>query len=365
MKTAYFRVDSSLEIGAGHVMRCLTLADELKIRGVESVFITREHLGNLNTLISERGYLVHSLPLRANFNEQAKSRHLNWLGETWEIDADQTLNLIGSRFADFLIIDHYTIDHKWECRLKPWVGKMAVIDDLANRKHVCNLLIDQNLGSSASHYLPLVPKDAILLIGAKYALIRPEFALLRPYSLTRRADWELKKITVSMGGFDKGDVSSEILESLSLCSMPAGVEVNVVLGKSAPHIDRVRKLALQMPYKTTLHVGVSNMAQLLADSDLLIGAGGSTVWEACCLGLPSILKALADNQKKSVDQLSNLGCVLAFDDLLPTIQDLSEKISKMAAHNQLEKMSKACIGVTNGLGVNLVSKELINLNSRR
>lgn len=370
MKAVYFRVDSSLLIGSGHVMRCLTLANELRNHGVAGKFICREHFGNLIEFIKENGFEVHSIPLSNKARDSSQDYvgiqedgYRDWLGETWEKDAEQTLNSLGDTRIDCLIVDHYEIERRWEQALRRRVEKIIVIDDLADRDHDCDLLLDQNLGRHESNYLSKVPQNTTLLIGPKYALLRPEFAQLRVGSLSRRVQSSCEKITISMGGVDKNDETSKILQALSLCELSTEIEVDVVLGRSAVHANSVRNLLLNLPYKVNLHVGTSNMASILANCDLLIGAGGSTVWEACCLGLPSLLKILADNQERSVIQLNELGCAFMFDRSVPINVDLPKKMSRILESDQLEKMSRVCATLTDGLGAQLVAKKLLDLSA--
>jgi len=350
-------------------MRCLTLANELRQCGVEVTFICREHPGNLIELIKESGFDVQSIPsskkVRASGEDQVgieQNDYQDWLGEAWEKDAEQTLKALGHTRADCLIVDHYAIDKRWEQAMRRQVVKIFVIDDLANKEHDCDVLLNQNLGSQESDYLSKVPINTTLLIGPQYALIRPEFAQLRADSLHRGIQSPCQKITISMGGVDKNDETSKILHALSLLEFQGEMEVDVVMGRSALHIDKVQSLLLEFPYKVNLHIGTSNMAAILAKSDLLIGAGGSTVWEACCLGLPSLLKIVADNQRQSVTKLNELGCAFMLDGSVPVNVDLPTKMGWILAPDQLEKMSRACAMVVDGLGTKLVANRLLGLS---
>ncbi len=285
-----FRTDASLQIGIGHVMRCLTLADALRASGAECSFICREHPGNLLEQIRQRGYAVLGLPASSadpiprDLEEAAESNHSSWLGSDWATDAAQTRVGAGETAIDWLIVDHYAIDARWEQALRPICRKLMVIDDLADRPHDCDLLLDQNLGRDVSDYRKLVPDDCTVLVGPRYALLRPEFAALRDYSMRRRAIPQLKHLLITMGGVDQADATGLALEALKDCQLPGGSHITVVMGPHAPWLERVQLLAAQMPLSTDVKVNVHNMAQLMADSDLAIGAAGSTSWERCCLG---------------------------------------------------------------------------------
>ena len=370
MKVVYFRVDSSFLIGTGHVMRCLTLANELRQRGIDSIFICREHPGNLIDHIKKSGFEVRSLTLSKKIFfssphdplDNMRENYQDWLGETWEKDSEQTMSVLGDLRFNCLVIDHYGIDQSWERVFRDKVDKIIVIDDLANRRHDCDILLDQNLGSQDADYSLIVPQETTLLIGPRYALLRPEFAQMRADSCARRVRSYCKNVAISMGGVDRDDETSKMLLGLSLCKFPNDIEVDVLLGRNAINIDSVQMSLSNFRHKVRLHIGTLNMAGILAKSDLLIGAGGTTVWEACCLGLPSILKITADNQHKSVSHLNKLGCALIMDGLTSINIDLPSKVSRVLANGILGRMSSACGAITDGLGAKRVTEAICEVS---
>ncbi len=182
-----------------------------------------------------------------------------------------------------------------------------VIDDLADRPHACDVLLDQTFGRNAEDYLPWVPATSRLLCGSQYALLRPEFATLRPYSLQRRTEPRLRELLITMGGVDKDNATGQVLQALCTCPLPADCRITVVMGATAPWLNEVRSQAQDMPWPTRVLAGVSDMARLMADSDLAIGAAGATSWERCCLGLPTIMLPLAENQVQSCYALAEAG----------------------------------------------------------
>lgn len=294
-----FRADASIQIGTGHIMRCLTLAEALREHGAQCRFICRSHPGNLIEMIRQRGFDVLVLPHDSNWTgtDVTQPAHATWLGANWAADAEQTKVGVGEAVIDWLIVDHYGLDERWERVLAPHYRKLMVIDDLVDRSHACDLLLDQTLGRKAADYRPLVPANCRLLCGAQYALLRPEFAALRPYSLQRRAQPVLRELLITMGGVDKDNATGQVLQALHTCPLPANCRITVVMGTAAPWLDDVRAKAQDMPWPTRVLQGVSDMAQLMADSDLAIGAAGVTSWERCCLGLPTAMLVLADNQR--------------------------------------------------------------------
>ena len=293
--TIIFRVDASLQMGSGHVMRCLTLADELRQRGADVRFVCREHPGNLNDVIEEKGYPVSRLP-QVNFafvESPEDLAHMRWLGVVWEQDAAETIAAVGSTLPQWLIIDHYAIDHRWEERLRPQVGKIMVIDDLADRRHDCELLLDQNLYEEMEiRYDNLVPKGCQKLLGPHYALLRPEFAAARKNLRLRSG--AIKRMLIFFGGVDPTNETAKALQAVADIS-DRQFAVDVVVGGGNPHKEQIQTLC-EAHDGFHYHCQVENMAALMAAADLAIGAGGTATWERCALGLPSLVVVLAENQ---------------------------------------------------------------------
>lgn len=356
-----FRTDASTQIGTGHVMRCLTLADALKSRGAQCHFICREHPGNLIELIKNKEHTVTALPLTLSSRSSpgADVPHAHWLGVSPQEDAAQTLVAMGHTTTDWLIVDHYALDACWERELKPCYHKLMVIDDLADRQHRCDLLLDQTLGRRMAEYTHWVPKDCTILCGTDYALLRPEFALWRPYSLKRRQIPQLGNILVTMGGVDKDNVTGRVLDVLGQIPLPAKCKITVVMGTMAPGLNSVRQQAATLAHPTTVLTGVSNMARLMADSDLAIGAGGATSWERCCLGLPTIMMVLAENQRQVASSLELAGAATTVASVNLLGAQLPKILLTLAqSKEQLTAMSTAAAQVTNGQGVHAVIEHL-------
>lgn len=348
-----FRADASLQIGTGHVMRCLTLADALAARGAECQFICRAHEGNLIDFIRSKGYVTHPLPAGATLPpSSADLAHAPWLGATQSEDAGACVPVLAELQPDWLIVDHYSLDSRWEQALKPNYRKLMVIDDLADRPHVCDLLLDQTFGCESADYRPLVPAHCLLLCGSQYALLRPEFAALRSYSLKLRAQPALLELLITMGGVDKDNATGQVLQALRTSPLPANCRITVVMGATAPWLDEVRTLAQDMPWNTRVLVGIDDMAQLMADSDLAIGAAGATSWERCCLGVPTIMLVLAENQRKIAEALSEAGAAHLFDSSSLVNQPLIG--TKYLNPLSLGAMSAAAAAITDGSGVNHV-----------
>jgi UDP-2,4-diacetamido-2,4,6-trideoxy-beta-L-altropyranose hydrolase len=363
-----FRADASLDIGTGHVMRCLTLADALSAQSANCQFICRQHEGHLIELIRSKGYVVHVLTAQ-NTDVEAKTKalpsadklaHSRWLGTSQAQDAAACAPILAAQPPDWLVVDHYALDSHWESALMPHYRKLMVIDDLADRHHVCDLLLDQTFDRSANDYHPLVPEHCQLLCGAAYALLRPEFAALRPYSLQRRAQPALHQLLINMGGVDKDNVTGQVLQALHDCSLPADCHIIVVMGANAPWLDSVRAQVQNMPWPTKVLVGINNMAQIMADSDLAIGAAGSTSWERCCLGLPTILLVLAENQKYAAQLLEKSKVTHNIQASANLKKSLIEGIQEFLSTEEiLTKLCKVASTVTDGQGCKHLIRKLI------
>ena len=299
-----FRVDASLEMGTGHVMRCLTLAQVLKENGVILKFICRKHEGNLINKIHSSGFNVHELEVLEETKINNKLAHSHWLGATQQQDADDCIDIFKVEITDWLIVDHYALDEQWHKNLKPYYEKIMVIDDLADRKHSCDILLDQTFGRQQEDYSALTPEGCKLLLGSHYALLRPEFSKWRAYSLKRRSKLEFKQLFINMGGIDGDNVTGQVIDELKTCNLLNDINITIVMGSSAPHLKVVKLKAATLPYKVEVRVDVGNMAGIMANSDIAIGAAGSTTWERCCLGLPTIQIIIAENQQFSAETLA-------------------------------------------------------------
>ena len=360
-----FRCDSSIQMGAGHVMRCLTLADALAEKGAECHFICRKHDGHLLEMIRQRGHLGYGFPLDngLQLDEQHEQTlaHANWLGSTQQHDAKLCSEILKTVQPDWLVVDHYALDIRWESQLRPYCKKLMVIDDLADRQHDCDILLDQTFGRDLHDYLQWIPAGCQLLCGSHYALLRQEFAQWREYSLERRASGQLEHLLINLGGVDKDNLTMQILKVLAACPLPKYCKITVVMGATAPWTQAVQEQATLMPWVTEVKVGVSNMAELMANSDLAIGAAGSTSWERCSLGLPTIMLVLADNQQQiafNLDKAHAVTTVSLGTDFELSVLGAVKRLTTSPA--LLKKMSHASASIIDGLGSNLVIKKMVS-----
>lgn len=346
-----FRTDASLHIGTGHVMRCLTLADGLSERGAKSTFICRPHAGHLLDLIQQRGHTAKALaPVDGAFNAPADPCHANWLGTDWASDVEQTQQALGNQAVDWLVVDHYALDRRWEKVMRPLTRRIMAIDDLADRPHDCDLLLDQNLGRQPKDYCALLSSHTQTLIGPAYALLRPEFAQWREHSMQRRTQPQLKNLLITMGGVDQTNATGQVLEALSQCELPIDLLITVVMASTAPWLVQVQTQAAVMPRPTKVLSGVSNLAQLMAESDLCIGAAGGSAWERCCLGLPALVLILAANQQAGAMALQAHGAAWLAADTDQLMKQLTALFNTEKADAILSDMSQAAVKLTAGDG---------------
>jgi len=355
-----FRVDASLEIGTGHVIRCLTLAQALRKNGAECRFITRDLPGHLADRIKKAGFDVALLPAAPGPLPLPPPVYASWAGVNWEQDAIETQEAVSGIELDWLIVDHYAFDARWEQAVCRGNAKLLVIDDLADRPHDCDLLLDQNLGRRADDYDGLVSDHCTRLIGPEYALLRPEFAELRAEALVSRGGRRLKNLMISMGGIDAADATSTVLEALREAPLPEDLQISVIMGSSAPALEDVRKLAADMHWPTEVDVDVNDMAERMATADLAIGAGGSTTWERCCLGLPAIVIQTAENQAAAAVSMAKDGAALAPKPLFAPdfAQSLGEVLAEAADSLNLGSLSEAAARICDGDGAARVLSKL-------
>lgn len=289
-RCAVFRVDASVTMGAGHVMRCLTLADRLRAGGLAPWFFTRRGSGSTVKLIQGRGFRV---------------TELECAGGGWESDAAEVMaGLAAHAPVEWLIVDHYGLDVRWESRLRRVARRILVIDDLANRAHDCDVLLDQNYYVAASRrYAGLVPAGCQLFLGPAYALLRDEFwwAAREP----RQRSGIVERLLVSFGATDPTNETGKVLDALLGVQIAS---VDVVVGGSNPRREQIAALCARSSH-VRCHIQTSRMAELMREADLAAGAGGATTWERCLLGLPALTVVTADNQLATTQDLSSAGVI--------------------------------------------------------
>lgn len=345
----YIRVDASAVIGAGHVMRCLTLADQLRRRGAAVTFICREFPGNLCDFVAAQGFRVWRLPCTAeNIVTAAQD---TWLGADWRRDAREVQAVLASRPqpVDWLVADHYAIDWRWEQAMRPTVRRILVIDDLANRRHDCDMLLDQNLHRSmAQRYNGLVPNHCRRLLGPRYALLRQEFWYARSQVAPR--DGHVQRLLVFFGGSDPTNETAKALTAIKLLGRN-DITMDVVVGAINPRREEIRQRCAALP-NVNYHCQVADMAALMARADLALGAGGTATWERCCLGLPALTVVVALNQVEVTATLVEVGAVrnLGWHEQVTPKLMVAALAEALAVPAELHRMSEKAWHLLDGNG---------------
>lgn len=320
-RLAVFRADASPQIGGGHIARCMTLANCLRTQGWRCVFVVMPP-----TLATMPGLAASGLEVVGVDSADAPLPHA-----------------IGA--IDLLVVDHYGLNADFEQAQRGRAERILVIDDLADRPHDCDVLLDATPGRDASAYDGLTAAATLLLLGPEYALLRPEFALARrdlPYA---RKSHGRPRLAVGFGATDPGNLTSIALQALAECDRSA--DATIMLGPAAPHRDSVARLAEQTGAR--LLTPDADVAAVLSASDLALGAGGSSALERCCLGLPSLIVVAADNQRANAQALAGLGAAMVVERPEPAV--LAQALSRLLDDPVgLDAMAAAALKVCDGSG---------------
>jgi UDP-2,4-diacetamido-2,4,6-trideoxy-beta-L-altropyranose hydrolase len=278
MKIA-IRADASLEIGVGHVMRCLTLARSLQNDHHDVVFLCKSLPEHLQSQIRSFGFTLHLLS---------------------SLSTHEPLKILKNQNGfDWLVVDHYSLGERWEKTMRQGARNIMVIDDLADRKHDCDLLLDQNLWpDAATRYTGLIDPECRRLIGPQYALIREEFVNVAD---SRQRDGVVQKGLVFLGGGDTHKQVIKILEGMQLLNRP-DIQWDVVIGMQDPSLTETKETVSKFS-NVALYTRFVNMAALMERADVAIASGGTTTWERCILGLPAFTVIMAENQKALTESL--------------------------------------------------------------
>lgn len=333
-----FRVDASVQLGSGHVVRCTALARALSLAGARTVFLGAEGPGNMLGWLASQGWEAIALP----------SAHCSSDSPPWQIDAavdaDHTLKALGRLRArpDWLVADHYGIEARWEAAVRPAVERVLVIDDLANRPHLADTLVDPNIQQRADRYRAWIPTHCRTLLGPRFALLREEFS-----DLARTLPRDSRKpvrLLACMGGTDPLNALSTVLDAWEMLPAPRP-ELDVAVGSGSPNLDDLRERCA-FTSGMTLHVQTQNIAALMARADLLLGSAGSISWERCSMGLPAIMGTTADNQLSNLVMLARARTGISIGDwrhlsagrlatLIERVLAKPQLVARMAARSRL------------------------------
>ncbi len=372
------RADASLQIGSGHIMRCLTLAQQLRQYNHHITFISRTNLGHLAPLIRQQGFDCIELPPPSNVvpfgtkrqpeNPADITAHAAWLGTSQAQDLADCAPHIRRLAPEWIICDHYALSAAWQRATRRIChSKIMVIDDLHDRPHDADLLLDQNHAHHASDYAHLVPPSCHILAGTRYALLRNEFAQHRSASLQNRTALrqpENQNILINLGGVDKDNHTLAVLQALSdyvsgsLKTDTAPFCATIIMGATAPHLASVQHYAAHATYPSQVIANTNNMAALMSQATWAIGAAGSTSWERCALGLPTLLITIADNQRPIAAQLQSAGAAIALEASQIPSPDFQAAIAQMMQPENQQRISQATAQLCDAHGANRVARHI-------
>ncbi len=305
------RTDASARIGTGHLMRCLSLALALRSRGAQVDFLTRCHDGQLLQRIRAHGFSVRELKASISDESILATEYEQWLGVPSQMDADETVALLRSDPPDWLVVDHYGLNASWERQLRGGCKAMLVIDDLPERRHDCDLLVDQNLQpEEPEHSARVENSDAEVLLGPRYAMLADAFRDAREERKIAPSDSECvgapPRLVIFFGGTDPANETAKALAALEM--LPAGsFDVDVVAGALNRNLSELELRCRNLGFR--LHLS-ADMASLYASADFAVGAPGVSTWERMCVGVPSLLVSIAENQERIGMALENAGYVV-------------------------------------------------------
>ena len=335
---AVIRADASTSIGSGHVMRCLTLAHRLKKeKNAKVVFVMRVLPGNLIGVVEKQGFEV--LKLSPANHKYSLNGYGLWLTVPMEVDARQTIEVLqhylqehGCDVVNRLIVDSYALDEQWERMLRPYCREIMVIDDLANRRHDCDILLDQNFYLNKDvRYAGLVPEHCKMLLGPEHALLREEFYEAKKH--LRKRDGNIKNILVFYGGSDLTNETEKAIEALvQLNDEGYNFTADVITGVSNSRREKIEKICSKYRF-LQYYCQVSNMAEFMNKADLMLGAGGSTTWERLYMELPALVTAVAENQIQGCEDCSQAGII----EYLGINEDVRVDTILEALHKKLDK----------------------------
>lgn len=350
-----FRVDSSLHIGSGHLYRTLTLAKQLAAQNSEVLiyFICRDLYGNSAFLIQQNGFPLLTIPVQEEVCSQIERV---WTDEEILYDVEQTRELLLSiGEIDLLIIDHYGLDKRWENEMKTLSRKIMVIDDLANREHACDILLDQNYYTDQQErYNKFVPPTCLKMQGPAYSLLRSEFASIRRN--LKKQYGTVKRMFVFFGGSDETNETAKALHAIRLMD-ELNIQFDVVVGFHNPYKAEIEEMCRQLQ-NTRFYCQIDYIAELMACADLGLGAGGATTWERSALGLPSVVISTAENQERLSIDCDALGISkylgrsheVDAEQILHTIQELINNPER------IQSMSEKGMELVDGSGTSRVVK---------
>ena len=345
------RVDCSNLIGSGHFFRCKAIAEQLSNRGHRVVFVTRNLPETAAKQLDGKGVQVCNLPPLTRAVPFVEDKYETWLGIDEFTDAQDTLSCLAPLKPDMVIADHYGLTRVWHNQIKAHIPSLVIYDDLGDRSINANLVINPNFGWLDKQYLGLVEPETKLVLGPEYATLNTNFHKFRNASIGARKDRGLNHILISFGGADPKNFTAKVLDVIRKVSFNQPIKLTVVAGLLNKNINILRHLISSMAFDVVLVSHLDRIWETYLKTDLVIGAVGTSIWERCCLGVPSISIPIAENQRPAASALECAGVLKVVD---PNSHDwrenLSAGIENLQNKNLLRDLGNEASKICDGLG---------------
>ena len=319
-------------IGGGHVMRCLTLAETLTARG-----------GRCDFLVNAAGAALVD----------------RFGGGAFRVYRDSLPIVLASEAFDVLVLDDYAAASDQEQALRSAVRRLVVIDDLADRPHLADLLVDPGYGRTDADYARHLAADAVRLTGPRYALVKPAFERLRQETLARPVPAQPQRLFLSFGLSDIDEIAARAVAAVR--SRSPDLHIDLALASDAPSAPKLNARAKTDP-NLRVHLDATNVANLMAGADMGVGAGGASTWERACLGLPTLAVIVADNQRAVIDAMAKDDALLAVDLKDPAFeQTFMEKLTRIGSPEVRMALKQRSAALCDGLGAERVADAIFSL----
>jgi UDP-2,4-diacetamido-2,4,6-trideoxy-beta-L-altropyranose hydrolase len=286
--TLIVRADANVEIGTGHVMRCLALAQAWLDRESQVIMVMAEETPLLEALLKSEGIEIIRL------SSQKES----------EGDAIQTARLGLQMGASWVVVDGYKFNANYQWEIKNSGLNLLFIDDYGHADHYyADLVSNQNIHAHEGLYKSREPYTQLLL-GPRYILLRREFLKWRGW---RRKISEVgRKILVTIGGSDPNNMTLKVIQALQQVDLP-GLEAKIIVGPANPNLEILRQAVQRSVPHLQLLTTITDMPELMIWADLAVSGGGTTSWELAFMGLPSVVLVIAENQRVIAEELGKMG----------------------------------------------------------
>ncbi len=335
--TLLVRADASVQMGTGHLMRCLALAQAWQDAGGEVVFAVGESPPAIETRL--RAERIRLAPVQTLPGSAQDSMRLGELASNCQ--------------PDWVVVDGYQFSGEYHASIRRRGCRVLVVDDCGScGQNGADMVLNQNLHAHEELYRNL-ERDTELLLGPKFAMLRREFSRWRGW---RRDIAPVgRKILITMGGSDPENFSAQVCRALEGLRVD-DVEIRIAVGSSNPHIASLQSIAEKWGGALRLEQNVSDMPELMAWADVAVASAGSTCWEICMLGLPSVLLVLAENQLPVARELSHMGIAIhASSDEQAMKEGMCGRVrSLLLASGLRREMSQRGCGLVDGGGAERV-----------